>query len=142
MVKMKNKGTVVKKIKSNPAVKNPALRLLMISAGLISAGLGVLGMLLPVLPTTPFLLLAAFLFARSSEKLHAWLMNNRLFGKYLKNYLEKKSIPLGVKIYALSLLWVTIAVSIVFFISFMPARILLAVIALAVTWHILSVKTG
>ena len=142
MVKMKNKATAVKKIKSNAVVKNPALRLLMISAGLISTGLGVLGIFLPVLPTTPFLLLAAFLFARSSEMFHSWLMSNRVFGKYLKNYLEKRSIPLGVKIYALSLLWAAIAVSVVFFISFMPARILLPVIALAVTWHILSVKTG
>ncbi|HRU38310.1 MAG TPA: YbaN family protein [Candidatus Goldiibacteriota bacterium] len=118
------------------------MKWLMVSAGMLCVGLGTLGILLPVLPTTPFLLLAAFLFARSSEKFHSWLLTNRMFGKYLKNYMEKKSIPLGIKIYALSFLWASIIIVIFFFIKLLPVKIALFLIASLVTWHILSVKTG
>ncbi len=129
-------------MKKTVKTPNPVLKWLMVSAGMLCVGLGTLGILLPVLPTTPFLLLAAFLFARSSEKFHSWLLTNRMFGKYLKNYMEKKSIPLGIKIYALSFLWASIIIVIFFFIKLLPVKIALFLIASLVTWHILSVKTG
>lgn len=122
-------------------VKNFVFKYILITCGFMSVGLGVLGIFLPVLPTTPFLLFAAFCFARSSDKFYRWLLDNRLFGPYLKGYIEKKSIPLGIKIYAITLLWLGITVTIVFFIGFWPARVMLLAVAAAVTAHIISLKT-
>ncbi|MCK5309641.1 MAG: YbaN family protein [Thermoplasmata archaeon] len=114
---------------------------LILACGFIFVGLGVIGIVLPVLPTTPFLLLAAFCFARSSEKWHNWLMTNKLFGDYLRNYQEGRGIPLKVKVMAITFLWVTILISIFFFLENWILEILLIAIASAVTIHIISVKT-
>ncbi len=57
-----------------------------LTLGLLSLGLGVIGVFLPVLPTTPFILLAAFAFSRSSKRLHAWLMNHRYYGPLISNW--------------------------------------------------------
>jgi hypothetical protein len=70
----------------------------LIIAGTSFAGLGILGIFLPLLPTTPFLLLAAACYARSSERFYNWLLNNRWFGHYIRNYLEGKGVPLRVKV--------------------------------------------
>ena len=120
---------------------NGALKPLLLVCGFIFTGLGVIGIVLPVLPTTPFLLLAAACFARSSEKWHHWLMSNKLFGDYLRNYQEGRGIPLKVKIMAISFLWATIIISIYFFIEHSILEIILIIIASAVTVHIISVKT-
>lgn len=120
---------------------NSALKPLILACGFIFVGLGVIGIVLPVLPTTPFLLLAAFCFARSSEKWHNWLMTNKLFGDYLRNYQEGRGIPLKVKVMAITFLWVTILISIFFFLENWILEILLIAIASAVSIHIISVKT-
>ena len=83
---------------------NKYLRWLLIAAGTVSILLGILGIILPLLPTTPFLLLAAASYARSSVKFYNWLINNRFFGSYIKNYREGKGIPLRVKVSAISFL--------------------------------------
>ena len=83
-------------------IVNKYLRWLLISAGTVSVLLGILGIILPLLPTTPFLLLAAASYAKSSEKFYNWLINNRFFGNYIRNYREGKGIPLRVKISAIS----------------------------------------
>jgi len=98
-------------------------------------------MFVPLIPTTPFLLLAAALYLRSSDKLHNWLMNHRIYGKYLTNYMVHRSIPLNVKIFTLILLWVTIITSALFFIPYLWLSILLILKAVIVTIHILSFKT-
>ena len=72
-----------------------------ISLGTLSVGLGFVGIFIPVLPTTAFLLLAAWFYARSSERFYNWLLSNRLFGKYLTSYLEGKGVPLKTKIVSL-----------------------------------------
>ena len=120
---------------------NDAFKPILLVCGFIFTGLGVIGIVLPVLPTTPFLLLAAACFARSSEKWHNWLMTNKLFGDYLRNYQEGRGIPLKVKIMAISFLWATIIISIYFFIEHSILEIILIIIASAVTIHIISVKT-
>ena len=117
------------------------LKYLLIAIGTLSVALGLLGIFLPILPTTPFLLLAAACYIRSSERFYCWLINNRWLGEYIKNYREKKGIPQRAKIYTISLLWITILASAIFFVDILAIRILLILIAIGVTTHIASIKT-
>jgi uncharacterized membrane protein YbaN (DUF454 family) len=118
------------------------MKYLFLFSGILSLILGIIGIFLPVLPTTPFLLLSAFLFARSSKRLYDWLLNHKVLGEYIKGFLQEKAIPLHIKIYSISVLWLTIICSIVFAMSGkLYLQILLAAIAIGVTIHILSYKT-
>ena len=74
-------------------------------AGAIAVLLGILGIFLPLLPTTPFLLLASWCFARGSDRLHGWLLSHRVFGEYLRNFEAGRGIPLKAKIVATVMLW-------------------------------------
>lgn len=80
----------------------------LVIVGLLSVGLGVAGIFLPLLPTTPFLLLAAACFVRSSERLYAWLLGHRWFGPYIRNYREHRAIPARAKVVILVLLWASV----------------------------------
>jgi len=102
--------------------------------------LGLLGLVLPLLPTTPFLLLASACFLRSSPELHHRLMTNTVFGPYLQAYQEGKGIPLRVKLTALSILWLSIAFALIR-LDLVWLQLVLAIIASAVTFHIFSLKT-
>lgn len=84
------------------------MRLSFVILGLIALSLGILGIFLPVLPTTPFLLLAAALFSRSSYRLYDWLMNHPQLGPYIYNFRENKALPVRVKVVSVSLLWGTL----------------------------------
>ena len=119
---------------------NRWLKVLLISVGVFLIGLGFIGIFIPVLPTTPFVLLSAALFARSSDRFYRWLIENRFFGQYIKDYREGKGVPLRVKMGAILLLWITIALSIIFGIDTMWIRILLILIAVGVTVHIAMIK--
>ena len=114
---------------------------LLVAGGVISAILGIVGIFIPILPTTPFLLLAAACFVRSSDKLYNRLLNNRLFGSYIRNYIEGRGLPLKIKVVTIILLWVTIGISIVFVAEHFVLRILLVIIASGVTFHIVRIKT-
>ncbi|PKK85447.1 MAG: DUF454 domain-containing protein [Thermoplasmata archaeon HGW-Thermoplasmata-1] len=107
----------------------------LISAGTFFVGLGVLGIFLPLLPTTPFLLLAAACYAKGSKRFYNWLLSNKWFGNYIKNYREGKGVPLKVKILSISLLWLTIMFSTVFIGDNLFVRIILILIAIGVTIH-------
>lgn len=110
--------------------------------GIISLILGIIGAFLPLLPTTPFVLLSAYLFAKSSEKFHQRLMNHRIFGQLIRDYNEDKSIPLHAKIISISTMWFSILFAIFFVASGkLWLQILLAVIATGVSIHILRYKT-
>ena len=109
--------------------------------GLISLGLGILGAFLPVLPTTPFLLLASVLFLRSNKRLYEWLMNHPKLGTYISNFLEHKAIPLRVKIVSVSTLWITLLYCAIFVAGHWALRTLFIAIAVGVTVHILSYRT-
>jgi len=89
-------------------------RIFLVIAGTLLVGIAILGIFLPLLPTTPFLLLAAACYARSSTKLYNWLLNNKYFGEYIRNYRERKGIPLKVKIVSISLLILTIGYTSIF----------------------------
>ena len=76
------------------------IRILLIILGSIFVAIGAIGILVPGLPTTPFMILAAACYIRSSNKLYNWLIKNKLFGKHIKNIREGKGIPIRVKIFA------------------------------------------
>ncbi|MEW5950621.1 MAG: DUF454 domain-containing protein [Elusimicrobia bacterium] len=108
------------------------------TAGIISLALAIIGIVTPLLPTTPFLLLTAFCWAKSDKKLYEKLLNSPYLGEYIKNYKEKKKIPLKTKIISLVFLWTALTVSFCFLKTAWALAILSAV-AIAVTWHILKI---
>lgn len=109
-------------------------------AGTVSVGIGVIGIFVPLLPTTPFLLLAAACYMRSSERFYRWLLNNRFFGTYVSNYMEGKGVPLRIKIYTIVLLWGTISLSIFLISPSTVVKIVLLVVAVGVTLHIILLR--
>jgi hypothetical protein len=113
----------------------------LITVGIVSVGLGLLGVLVPVLPTTPFLLLAAGCFMRSSQRLYDWLIHHKWFGEYIRNYREYGAIPLHAKVVTLVLLWSVIGTTALFAVTLWWVRVLLGVVAVGVTSHLLHLKT-
>ncbi|MBR5593422.1 MAG: YbaN family protein [Bacteroidaceae bacterium] len=117
------------------------MRYLLAIFGTVSLALGVMGIFLPVLPTTPFLLLSAALYMRSSQRLYDWLMSHKHLGAYIRNFREHKALPLRVKIVSVTMVWATLL-----YCAFFVARewwmsVLFIAIATGVTIHILSYKT-
>jgi uncharacterized membrane protein YbaN (DUF454 family) len=111
------------------------------AAGTISLGLGAVGLFLPILPTTPLLLLSAACYYKGSERMHRWLLNNKLFGSYIRNYKEGKGISQMGKILTLFLLWITISYSAFFIVNNSIVQIVLFTIAIGVTVHIITLPT-
>lgn len=116
-------------------------RILFVILGTICVGLGVLGMFLPVLPTTPFLLLAAACYIRSSERLYHRLITNPWCGAYIRNYREGKGLPLKLKAGTILLLWLTIGLTAWLATSSWWLRAILLGVAVGVTIHLLKLKT-
>ena len=116
-------------------------RYLLIVAGTLAVGLAILGIFLPILPTTPFLLLAAFLYARSSERFYRWLLTNRLFGSYIDNYRRGLGMPRREKILTIIALWLTIGFSALYVVEAIWLRAVLGLIAVAVTVHLARIPT-
>jgi len=114
-------------------------RQLLIITGTICVAIGVIGIFIPILPTTPFLLLAAACYLRSSQRFYNWLMNNRWFGTYIRNYIEGRGIPVKVKLFTIVLLWVAISISIWLAANWIVTVILL-IIAIGVTLHIVFIR--
>jgi len=96
---------------------SPLVRGLLLAAGVACVALGVVGIFLPLLPTTPFMLLAAACFARSSRRFHEWLLANRTFGPLILEWEKHRSLPRRTKLTAIVLMSLTLAVSIVFFVE-------------------------
>jgi len=114
------------------------LKIVLRIVGTLALAFGLLGIVLPVLPTTPFLLLTAYCYLRSAPNWHKRLLESKHLGPYIKNFQEHKCIPVRIKVYAISMLWITITASALFAVSILWVRLLLFVIAIGVTWHILS----
>jgi uncharacterized membrane protein YbaN (DUF454 family) len=121
-------------------MRTTAKRRLLIGAGTLCTGLGIIGIFVPILPTTPFLLLAAACYMRSSERFYQWLINNRIFGAYVRNYIEGRGMPIRIKIFTILLLWLTIGLSITFGVQNIVIRIVLICIAIGVTVHIVLIR--
>ncbi|MBM4444907.1 MAG: DUF454 domain-containing protein [Chloroflexi bacterium] len=128
-------------VDSRGVERRGAARALLMFIGTLSLALGIAGVFLPLLPTTPFVLLAAACYARSSRRFYGWLLTNRLFGRYVRGYIELRGVPKKVKVVSLLALWVTIGCSAALAVDALWARALLAFIAAAVTVHILSLRT-
>ena len=105
-------------------------KILLIFLGTISLGLGILGIFIPGLPTTPFLLLTAALYVRSSKRLYQKLITNKILGRYIQNYTEKRGITKRVKIYSIGIMWFMIGISVVFLIKAVTIKMVIIGIGL------------
>ena len=118
------------------------MKRVLVILGSISLALGVVGIFVPLLPTTPLLLLAAALYFKGSPRLYDWLINHPKLGEYIRNFREYRAIPLRAKIVSITLLWLTIGYCIFAVVNeHWWAQLCLALLAIAVTWHILSFAT-
>lgn len=120
--------------------RNPLVRQVLLVVGWLAVVLGVIGIFLPVLPTTPFLLLAAACFVRSSRRVYQWLVEHPRLGPWLLDYLEGNGIPLKGKIYTLLTMWTSIGIS-CWLVPLFWARVGMLLSACLVSLYILRQKT-
>lgn len=106
------------------------LKIVYIILGTLSLALGIIGIVVPGLPTTPFILLTAWLYIKGSNKLHKWLISNKIFGKYILNFEQNKGMTMKSKIVSTAMMWTMISISCIFFIE--STTIQLVVIAMGV----------
>ena len=109
-------------------------------AGTVALLLGILGIFLPVLPTTPFLLLASACYMRGSTRMHRWLMSQRHLGPYIRNFQSGRGIPLRAKIAALALMWTSLTIS-MWVVPLPWVRALLLIPGIGVTLYLYRVPT-
>ena len=122
---------------SGKVYNNRILCTVLVCAGICSVALGVMGIFLPVLPTVPFLLLAAACFARSSDRFYTWLLDHAHLGPMVRGYLHGKGIPLKAKISAIGMLWFTLSISIFVVSNYFLVQILLVTVGICVTIYLL-----
>lgn len=128
---------------TNPQiVKLPGIyRYLYFISGVLLVTIGVIGIFLPILPTTIFLILASACFIKSSPRSNEWLRNHKILGMYIKNYQDKSGLTIKSKILNITFLWIMISASAIFFTELWYIRLLLFAIAIGVTIHLILVKT-
>ena len=117
------------------------MKILLAFLGSVSLILGIMGVFLPVLPTTPFLLLAAAMYMRSSQRLYNWLMSHKHLGAYIRNFREHKALPLRVKVVSVTMVWATLLYCAIFVAKEWWMSAVFIAIAIGVTIHILSFRT-
>ena len=118
------------------------VRALFFVAGSVSLAVGTIGIVLPILPTTPLLLLALACYCRSSKRMTKWVLSNKYFGSYIRRYKEGKGIPIKTKIVAIAALWITISYSAFFIVNnWWIVQLILFAIAIAVSIHIIRLPT-
>ncbi|KZX11152.1 inner membrane protein YbaN [Methanobrevibacter filiformis] len=115
-------------------------RSLFLTVGSVSLSLGVIGIVIPVLPTTPFILISAFCFANSSKRAEKWLLSNKYFRIYIENYRNKTGIPKSLKIQSISFLWIMLILSMLITRNILIA-IVLVIVGICVTIHLYIMKT-
>ncbi len=121
--------------------RHPLLRWLLIALGLLATGLGVVGIFVPLLPTTPLLLLAAACFARSSERFYDWLVQHRHLGPIIGGYLDGSGIPLRAKRTAIALVLLTLPPSALLLVPAVWLKALLILLAAGIIWYLLRLPT-
>ena len=115
-------------------------RLVLTVLGFICIGLGAVGVAIPVMPTTPFVLLAAFCFSAGNIKFYEWLRHNRVFGQYLENFRTKQGVSVGFKIISITFLWTGLIISMVI-VRTVFIYAVLGIVGICVTIHLLLIKT-
>lgn len=123
-----------------PMYRNPVARYALLGIGWLSVALGIIGIFVPLLPTTPFLLLAAACFARSSRRFYDWLVMHPRLGPWFRDYLEGNGIPLKGKVYAIVAMWLSISFS-CWLVPMFWARLGMLTSATLVSLYILRLKT-
>lgn len=116
-------------------------RHLLLACGWLALGLGVAGIAVPVLPTAPFVLVAAACFARSSDRLHAWLLSNPRFGCHIEDYLAGRGLQPRTKRVALLTLWASVTVSVTLFVPLLIADVAVIGVAIAVSVYLLRLPS-
>lgn len=116
-------------------------RIIYIVSGTFFLILGAIGIMIPLLPTTPFWLLTCWFYIRSSERLYGQVMNNRYFGPYIRGFMVDKAIPMRSKIISISIMWLSTVLTSLLLSGYWWVKALLGVISAGVTWHILSYPT-
>ena len=109
--------------------------------GTVALALGFLGIFLPVIPTTPLVLLAAACYMRGSKKLHGWLLKSKWFGETIRTYQSGQGFRRATKVRAIGLMWVVITISAVFFVESLPVRVVMSGTAILVTRYLLGLPT-
>jgi len=117
-----------------------SMKIFLLACGFTSLSAGFLGIFLPVVPTVPLLLLAAFCFSKSSDRFYDWLVNHRLLGGYIRDYRSGDGIAFKVKVKAILLLWVTIGISF-YLVPLSIVRIILFLVATGVTYYLILLPT-
>ncbi|TDI81060.1 MAG: DUF454 domain-containing protein [Caldithrix sp.] len=128
-------------ISQNSAEYTTFYRYLYLISGFLLVVIGVIGIFLPILPTTIFLILASACFVKSSPQANEWLRNHKILGTYIKNYQDKSGLTIKAKVFNVALLWIMILSSAYFFTEELFIKLLLLAIAIGVTIHLLMIKT-
>ncbi len=119
---------------------NPLREYFWIICGTASLGLGIVGIFLPILPTTPFVLLAAFCYGRGSRRFYSWLVDRSPFRSYIINYRAGRKLPMPQRVLTILLLWLSIGTTVAFLTTSAWLRALLLVVACGVTIHLSGMR--
>lgn len=117
------------------------MKIVFILLGSLLLGIGGIGIVVPGLPTTPFMLLAAALFAKASPRLHNWLISHKIFGPLIKDYRENKALPRKIKIIAITMVVIMVNLSVFLFIDKLPVKIVVALSGLIGIIVVLSIPS-
>ena len=109
--------------------------------GLLFVAVGFIGIFVPLLPTTIFLIIASYFFMKGSPELNDWMLKNKYLGPYIRNFKEKRGMTIRSKVSAISILWITILISALIFTENLIIRLLLLIVAVSVTTYIATFKT-
>lgn len=141
MTELDNASKGAAKNLAQRSIRNPVIKMLVMGLGWLCVVLGFAGIFLPVLPTTPFLLLAAACFVRTSPRFYQWLIRHPRMGKYLVYYLDGKGMPLRAKIYTLVLMWSMMLLTAFVLVDQPMLHYLLPAIGVGVSIYILRIPT-
>jgi len=134
-------GTVGGEERDDSRVSGKMMRGVYIVVGTIALVIGAIGLFLPVIPTTPLLILAAACYYRGSDRLHNWILSSRWFGETIKNYQEGRGLTRDTKVRAISMMWAMILISAWFFVSNLFIRVAIICVAIGVTVYLARLPT-
>jgi uncharacterized membrane protein YbaN (DUF454 family) len=134
-------GTVGREERDDSRVSGKMMRSIYIIVGTIALVIGAIGLFLPVIPTTPLVILAAACYYRGSDRLHNWILSSRWFGETVKNYQEGRGLTRDTKVRAISMMWAMILISAWFFVSNFFVRVAIICVAIGVTVYLIKLPT-